>query len=210
MLASRDPSMLPRTSKSNYDQVEPRMGGGVCSSYLSDHHNSSGNPIISDPFLSKLHSMRRSPCVLGSVRQDIPAAESWGAFDNSKLVAASIGDVVVYREQSISKSKMAFVIGMAAKRACGNTQTVLRVQVQRLYEFVVASIDNIASYRKNPKLLTVTFGDAAPSSSIDPERLQAYEQYATNKKLIKKFFRSPDEKVEKHAVLITVLSDHVA
>ena len=210
MLASRDPSILPQPSDSSYDQVQRRTGGSVSASNLSPSHNLSGSPITSDPFLEKLYQMRRNPCALGSVRQDIPSDDP-SSFDNSKLYAVNTGDVVVYQEQGIPRSVMGLVIGMGSKRGRSNS-TVIRIQVQRLYEFeeLAGIIDNIATYRNTPKLKTIKFSNVPPPSDGDPDILRAHGQYLANKRQIKEYFRFPPDMVEKQAVLITIMSDHVA
>jgi len=210
LVEARDPAILQQPSESNSDDVFRRTGGTVCSSYLTPNHVFGGNPYTSDPFLSRLRSARRSPCILSSVRQDIPSGPPLDSFENSKLAAVNIGDVVVYREQGIQRLVMAAVIGIVAKRGRGGNNPVVKLQVQRLYQLqeLVEIIDSIASYRKIPKLKIIKFCEQPPSSD-DPDVLDAHDQYLDIRTQLKPFFRPPAEQAEKHTVLSTVMSDYV-
>ena len=106
---------------------------------------------------------------------------------------------------------MGVVISIGSKRGRGNS-VVIRVQVQRLYQLeeLVRIIDGIAPYRCSSKLRTIQFGDEAPPSDADPEILLAHAQYLANKRKIEGYFCPDPVPVERHAVLITIMSDHVA
>jgi len=172
LLAKIDPSSLPSASLAFVLEQPVGRGGTVSAKFLKDGHNIDGKELESDPVLEYLKKTRRDACVLGSVRQDIPGpayAVSLEAFDNAKLAAVNIGDVIQYKEPNSKELAMAIVLGIRSKRD-NSSGAITLVQARRLYTHysLLQILDSISSYRQNPKLKAVDL-TATPSVELQSD-----------------------------------------
>ena len=208
LLAKRDPSSFPQASQLYAMAQHPSHGGGVRANFLREDHNIDGKEIAADPLLTFLRNTRRDACALGSVRQAIPGPEhgvSLDVFENAKLAAINIGDVVQYKEVASLELVMAVVLGIRSKRD-SRSGTVNVVHARRLYTYseLLKVLDSISSYRKNPKLTHVRFSETNADLQSDDDFKRALAQHQTLKRQLKNHFSS---NLSQRVVLMTAVSD---